>query len=84
MADFLLPILDFVPEKRPTAARCLVHKWISGSPRIIKLSTAGNDVSHEKEQKVEREAMEHRVGEFEVSGAPKQRVETITSSDVTK
>ncbi|XP_030458620.2 uncharacterized protein LOC115679173 [Syzygium oleosum] len=84
MADFLLPILDFVPEKRPTAARCLVHKWISGSPRVIQLSTAGNNVSHEKEQKVEREAMEHGVGEFEVNGAPKQQVETITSSDVTK
>nr|TKS00101.1 hypothetical protein D5086_0000186450 [Populus alba] len=25
MTDFLVPILDFVPEKRPTAAQCLSH-----------------------------------------------------------
>lgn len=29
MAEFLVPILDFVPEKRPTAAQCLLHPWIS-------------------------------------------------------
>lgn len=92
MADFLVPILDFVPEKRPTAARCLVHKWISGSPRVLQPSTAGKinpsaeqNVSDEKEQEVEREAMEHGVGEIKVDGAPKQQhLETLTSSDRTK
>ncbi|KAL5716783.1 non-specific serine/threonine protein kinase [Ranunculus cassubicifolius] len=35
MAEFLVPILEFVPEKRPTAAQCLLHPWISGRPRIV-------------------------------------------------
>ncbi|XP_076887070.1 uncharacterized protein LOC143537119 [Bidens hawaiensis] len=30
MADFLVPILDFVPEKRPTAAKLLNHPWVTG------------------------------------------------------
>ncbi|KAJ0941267.1 putative protein kinase CMGC-SRPK family [Helianthus annuus] len=30
LADFLVPILDFVPEKRPTAAKLLKHPWITG------------------------------------------------------
>lgn len=34
MADFLVPILDFVPEKRPTAAQCLTHPWINAGPRL--------------------------------------------------
>jgi len=28
-ADFLLPILDFAPEKRPTAQQCLQHSWLN-------------------------------------------------------
>ncbi|XP_065097799.1 SRSF protein kinase 1b isoform X4 [Paramisgurnus dabryanus] len=28
-ADFLLPMLDLVPEKRATAAECLRHSWIT-------------------------------------------------------
>ncbi|KQK16317.1 serine/threonine-protein kinase SRPK [Brachypodium distachyon] len=27
-ADFLCPLLDFAPEKRPTAAQCLQNKWL--------------------------------------------------------
>ncbi|XP_076960863.1 uncharacterized protein LOC143637329 isoform X2 [Bidens hawaiensis] len=30
IAAFLVPILDFVPEKRPTAAKLLNHPWITG------------------------------------------------------
>ncbi|KAK1435109.1 hypothetical protein QVD17_00869 [Tagetes erecta] len=30
LADFLVPILDFVPEKRPTAAKLLNHPWFTG------------------------------------------------------
>lgn len=32
-ADFLVPLLDFVPEKRPTAAQCLRHSWVASLPR---------------------------------------------------
>eukprot|EP00898_Chlorokybus_atmophyticus_P009154 jgi/Chlat1/923/Chrsp108S01360 len=28
LASFLLPMLDFVPERRPTAADCLKHPWL--------------------------------------------------------
>ncbi|KAK9069397.1 hypothetical protein SSX86_011300 [Deinandra increscens subsp. villosa] len=28
-ADFLIPILDFAPEKRPTAEQCLQHPWLN-------------------------------------------------------
>jgi len=27
-SEFLLPLLDFAPEKRPTAQQCLQHPWI--------------------------------------------------------
>lgn len=27
-AEFLCPLLDFAPEKRPTAAQCLQHPWL--------------------------------------------------------
>eukprot|EP00250_Pteridium_aquilinum_P028109 c36598_g1_i1 orf=230-1912(+) len=29
LSDFLLPMLDFVPEKRPTASQCLLHPWVN-------------------------------------------------------
>ncbi|KAI3784412.1 hypothetical protein L1987_43511 [Smallanthus sonchifolius] len=31
LADFLIPILDFAPEKRPTAPQCLRHPWLNKS-----------------------------------------------------
>nr|XP_043614193.1 serine/threonine-protein kinase SRPK-like [Erigeron canadensis] len=35
-ADFLVSILEFVPEKRPTAAQCLNHPWIAArAPRDL-------------------------------------------------
>lgn len=27
-SEFLLPLLDFAPEKRPTAEQCLQHPWL--------------------------------------------------------
>lgn len=67
MADFLLPILDFVPEKRPTAAQCLLHPWISARPPLpepaiqTEAVDAGNS-EKEKTAKDDREAMEVGVG----------------------
>lgn len=32
-SDFLRPLLDFAPEKRPTAGQCLQHPWLgNGDP----------------------------------------------------
>jgi len=35
MADFILPMLEFIPEKRGTAAQMLKHKWIQDVPPFI-------------------------------------------------
>jgi serine/threonine protein kinase len=32
-AEFLVPLLDFVPDKRPTAGQCLRHPWVASVPR---------------------------------------------------
>ncbi|MED6167128.1 hypothetical protein PIB30_116151, partial [Stylosanthes scabra] len=39
MAGFIIPLLDFVPDKRPTAAQCLTHPWLSAGPRTLKPSS---------------------------------------------
>jgi len=30
--DFLLPMLEFDPNRRATAAQCLEHPWLAGDP----------------------------------------------------
>lgn len=67
MADFLVQILDFVPEKRLTAAQCLNHPWISGglrklAPSISQLENGGSDQNKEK---CGREAMENGGGDLD-------------------
>lgn len=32
-AEFLVPLLDFVPDKRPTAGACLRHPWVASVAR---------------------------------------------------
>ena len=39
-AEFLSPILDFAPEKRPTAQQCLQHPWLN--PRNVTQSEVKN------------------------------------------
>ncbi|XVF05267.1 hypothetical protein REPUB_Repub05bG0157200 [Reevesia pubescens] len=75
IADFLIPILDFVPEKRPTAAQCLSHPWVSAGPRLLEPSTTApeqrmDDSTAEKERKEkdDREAMEAGVGNIAIDG----------------
>lgn len=29
-AEFLTPMMDYVPENRATAAQCLKHPWLEG------------------------------------------------------
>ncbi|GAA0183679.1 hypothetical protein LIER_31050 [Lithospermum erythrorhizon] len=77
MADFLIPMLDFVPDKRPTAAQCLNHPWFNLGPRRLTPSIADSSVqtrengSAEKREKDERETMEIRVGNMAIDGAAK-------------
>lgn len=75
MADFLIPILDFFPEKRPTAAQCLTHQWLSAGPRVLEPSTTAleqctGDGTSEKERKDkdDREAMEAGMGNIAIDG----------------
>ncbi|KAK4790110.1 hypothetical protein SAY86_017414 [Trapa natans] len=78
MSEFLVPILDFVPDKRPTAAQCLTHPWISGRPRLLQLpavdtqvkSSVGN-VKEGRRDKDETEATADRVSNMEIAGTPK-------------
>lgn len=59
MAEFLVPILDFVPEKRPTAAQCLLHPWISSRPVATAQtqSVAGGISGVKKREEAEKEAL---------------------------
>ncbi|KAM7264676.1 hypothetical protein ACFE04_002359 [Oxalis oulophora] len=70
MMEFLVPILDFVPENRPTAAQCLLHPWMDAGPRL--LEPAQNQASdkldsEKKREKADREAMVAGVGNIVIS-----------------
>ncbi|KAJ6407548.1 hypothetical protein OIU84_010937 [Salix udensis] len=76
MTEFLIPILDFVPEKRPTAAQCLLHPWINAGPHVLKppLPSGENHQALEsvnsekkKREKDEREAMEIGLGNIAIN-----------------
>ncbi|XP_020591910.1 SRSF protein kinase 1-like [Phalaenopsis equestris] len=41
LSDFLTPLLDFTPEKRPTAEQCLQHPWLSNSGQSFMVETKG-------------------------------------------
>lgn len=80
MTDFLIPILDFVPEKRPTAGQCLVHPWINAGPHLLEPSmpstqnkTAECVISEtKKREKDEREAMEVGMGNIAINSDSNQ------------
>ncbi|KAJ1293609.1 hypothetical protein BS78_01G081600 [Paspalum vaginatum] len=77
MADFLVPILDFVPEKRPTAAQLLQHPWLDDGPLRRQPKTlpdsaqsSGDGVSEkQRKQNEEREAMAVELGNIAIDGA---------------
>ncbi|WOG95930.1 hypothetical protein DCAR_0415259 [Daucus carota subsp. sativus] len=76
LADFLVPLLDFVPEKRPTAAQCLSHSWFSSGPRsldptLVTPEATDSILSEKKRENEEREAMEVAVGNIVIDGASK-------------
>ncbi|KAK4286387.1 hypothetical protein QN277_002948 [Acacia crassicarpa] len=79
LTNFLVPILDFVPENRPTAAQCLSHAWFSAGPRILQPSTTsvqreatkGGMSEETKRDKAQQEAVEVGVGNIAIGGTPK-------------
>ncbi|KAJ7976032.1 Protein kinase [Quillaja saponaria] len=84
MTDFLVPILDFVPEKRPTAGLCLLHPWITAGPRLLKPSNPSNHKEAEdsvvsdkkKREKDEREAMEVGMGNIAINSDSKSVIDS--------
>jgi len=83
MSDFLVSILDFVPEKRPTAGQCLLHPWMNAGPRLLEPSvpssnhnpgaeTANSD--QKNKDKDEREAMEAGIGNIAINSDSKSLV----------
>lgn len=75
MTDFLVPILDFVPEKRPTAGQCLLHPWINAGPRVLEPSISsdkkqamdGATPEKTKREEDDREAMEVGMGNIAIN-----------------
>ncbi|XP_009116006.1 serine/threonine-protein kinase SRPK [Brassica rapa] len=80
LSDFLVSILDFVPEKRPTAAQSLLHPWINSVPRSLEPSVLTQDKEPEekldterkKREKEEQEAMVVKMGNVAIS-SPKSK-----------
>jgi len=86
MTEFLIPILDFVPEKRPTAAQCLLHPWINASSNVLEQSGQNQALESlnsekKKREKDEREAMEIGLGNIAINVESKG-VKDPTSSSV--
>lgn len=78
MAEFLLPLLDFVPEKRPTAAQCLQHPWFSAGPRTLEPSVAASqhaaidgEISEKMQREKEQEGVEVGIGNMAIDGNSK-------------
>ncbi|KAM6568682.1 hypothetical protein CsatB_016667 [Cannabis sativa] len=81
MTEFLVPILDFVPQKRPTAAQLLLHPWINAGPRLLEpsitITSDGNQaedsaiIDDKKRENDEREAMEVGMGKIAISSDSK-------------
>lgn len=89
MAEFLVPILDFVPEKRPTAAQLLLHPWLDPSPRIQQpsesklqpsLDDAGVSDKEKREQEDEREAMAVGLGNIAIDGSSSKKMKDENQS----
>ncbi|KAK8593379.1 hypothetical protein V6N13_043026 [Hibiscus sabdariffa] len=88
MTDFLVPILDFVPEKRPTAGQCLVHQWINAGPRLLEpsRSSPGNgvaDINESEKKKMgmdEREAVEAGLGKITIGTDSKPAKDVMSTS----
>ncbi|KAL1298711.1 hypothetical protein HN51_043017 [Arachis hypogaea] len=78
MAGFIIPLLDFVPDKRPTAAQCLTHPWLSTRSRTLKPSSTpvqpgakDGETLEKTKEKAELEAVEVGIGNIAIDGAPK-------------
>lgn len=88
MADFLVPILDFDPEKRPTAAQCLLHPWVNSGPRLLQPSVSVNESEgggeKSKRERDDREAVEVGVGNIALTANKSTKMEDLSSGSKLK
>lgn len=90
LAEFLVPILDFVPDKRPTAGQCLSHPWIAGGSPSLEPSPPGSQPvdatadDKKKKEKDEREAMEKGMGSIAISTESKLSKQPLSSPKPSK
>lgn len=90
MADFLVPILDFVPEKRPTAGQCLLHPWMNAGPCLLEPSVPSSNHNsaadgaaisdQKKKDKDEREAMEAGMGNIAINSDSKPHTDLLAKA----
>ncbi|KAL5545968.1 hypothetical protein UlMin_005655 [Ulmus minor] len=79
LSEFLTPILDFVPQKRPTAAQCLLHPWLNAGPHLLEPSITSEEkqaaesaiTETKKREEDEREAMEVGMGNIAINSDSK-------------
>ncbi|KAH7653159.1 Non-specific serine/threonine protein kinase protein [Dioscorea alata] len=80
LADFLTPILDFVPDKRPSAAQLLQHPWINAAPSAHPLPvpplaqdqpSISSVLEKQKKEKDDKDAMAVGLGNIAIDGNPK-------------
>ena len=92
MADFLVPILDFVPEKRPAAAQLLQHPWLDAGPHRKQPATLPDSTQNsadgvsEKQRKEneERDAMAVELGNIAIDGASSLRAANDPQASMNK
>lgn len=92
MTDFLVPILDFIPEKRPTAGQCLLHPWINAGPHLLEPSMPSDKkevvdsatIEKKKSEKEEREAMEVGMGNIVIHSDSKSVKDLASGSKPSK
>uniref|UniRef100_A0A0D6R1S7 non-specific serine/threonine protein kinase n=1 Tax=Araucaria cunninghamii TaxID=56994 RepID=A0A0D6R1S7_ARACU len=83
LAKFLIPLLDYAPEKRPTASQCLLHPWFKGDPNVCPPPTLRKNGQAEMENTLEEQKRESEVvrGSVEKTGFAMRKL-TIESSPV--
>lgn len=62
-ADFLVPLLDFVPEKRPTAEQALLHPWFNAVPRLLEPSVPSGQTENCNEALLENKISDNSARE---------------------
>ncbi|KAL3675149.1 hypothetical protein R1sor_025097 [Riccia sorocarpa] len=67
LAAFLRPLLDFIPDKRPTAQQCLEDPWLRVTPPLVKAPFVNNCVEPKVVACIEKIGAEEAVERAEVA-----------------